>query len=538
MRSSVFFCIALALLNTQLAQGQSVLPPCKGSFWFNHWDGCVGAYSNLRGDKYVGEWRNREMNGFGTITSLSGNKYVGMVRGHFLPNGEGSFAWSDGSTLKGTFLNGVAQGDGVYNFADGRRYEGQFKDSKANGRGTFTWPNGDRYVGDFVDDERTGRGEYFWRAGGSYEGDFVNGARTGQGIDKIPDGSRYVGTFRNNLWNGDGVHYLADGSIKASGEWSEGRLIKDRTQQARNELEAKKQEILSSQMAEMRRKEEERLADEAERQRIEREGDGSEDDLVCKARKLKPSTDPYKRCRDSLATAREVREERERLLAEKRYQENIERERQARISADRKRAQEETRERRREEAAAKDPYFYVKEQCRELGFKDKTEKFGTCVLELSKRGGDQQTRSEPRAARGDGTPDEATCVGYGYSVGSTGYADCRMKLDQARRDYERELRAYQAEQAAYEQRVAEGQAEARRRQKEKQAQYGFCVAACSSQPGSTALGCMSRCGAASAGLSFDPGAPPARPSGRTTYVINGRIINCNTSPSGSIVTCN
>jgi len=199
---------------------------------------------------------------------------------------------------------------------------------------------------------------------------------------------------------------------------------------------------------------------------------------------------------------------------------------------------EDVREKERERLSAVDPLYSAKEQCRELGFKDKTEKFGTCVLELSKRGGDQQTRSEPRTARGDGTPDDATCVGYGYAVGSSRYADCRMKLDQARRDYERELRAYQAEQAAYEQRVAEGQAEARRRQQEKQAQYGFCVAACSSQPGSTALGCMSRCGAASAGLSFDPGAPPARPSGRTTYVINGRIINCNTSPSGSIVTCN
>lgn len=193
---------------------------------------------------------------------------------------------------------------------------------------------------------------------------------------------------------------------------------------------------------------------------------------------------------------------------------------------------------RREKAAAKDPFFYAKEQCRGLGFKDKTEKFGTCVLELSKRGDDQQPRPATTTARGDGTPDDATCVAYGYSVGSNGYADCRMKLDQARRDYERELRAYQAEKAAYDQRVAEGQAEARRRQQEKQAQYGFCVAACSSQPGSTALGCMSRCGAAAAGLPFDPGAPPARPSGRTTYVINGQIINCNASPSGSIVTCN
>ena len=203
-----------------------------------------------------------------------------------------------------------------------------------------------------------------------------------------------------------------------------------------------------------------------------------------------------------------------------------------------KKTSSKTNERRDSQRVAEDPLRDAKRQCRDLGFKDKTEKFGTCVLELNKKNSPLVENREIPVSRGDGSADDTTCAGYGYSVGSTGYADCRMKLDQARRDYERELRAYQAEKAAYDQRVAEGQAEARRRQQERQAQYGFCVAACSSQPGSTALGCMSRCGAASAGLSFDPGAPPARPSGRTTYVINGRIINCNSSPSGSIVTCN
>jgi len=181
-----------------------------------------------------------------------------------------------------------------------------------------------------------------------------------------------------------------------------------------------------------------------------------------------------------------------------------------------------------------DPLQKFKLECMTLGFREGTEKFGTCVLELSKRGGDQQTRSESRTARGDGTPDDATCVGYGYAVGSTGYADCRLKLDQARRDYERELRAYQAEKAAYEQRVAEIEAEKRRQQSERQIRYGACLANCAGD----FLSCASRCGYASVGVSPDIGAPPARPSGRTTYVINGRIINCNTTPSGSVVTCN
>jgi hypothetical protein len=180
----------------------------------------------------------------------------------------------------------------------------------------------------------------------------------------------------------------------------------------------------------------------------------------------------------------------------------------------------------------------AKAQCKDLGFKEKTEKFGECVLELSRRGAATKPTINESSVRGDGGADDQACAGYGYRVGTAAYSDCRLQLDMARRDYEREMRAYEAEKAAYERRVAEAQAEQRRQQQQRQAQYGFCIAQCSSQPGATTLGCMSRCGAASAGLSYDPGAPPARPSGRTTYVINGQIINCRTSPSGSVVTCN
>lgn len=270
--------------------------------------------------------------------------------------------------------------------------------------------------------------------------------------------------------------------------------------------------------------EQQRLAD--ERERIEREGDGSKDDLACKARKLTPSTDQYHTCRRSLAAKREALEERARSLEEKRYQEKVEREMQTRVAADRAREREEQAQRRREREASKDTFYYFKEKCRDLGFKDKTEKLGACVLELSKRGDGEHSSSEPVSARGDGSADDQSCRGYGYNVGSPSYSDCRYKLDEARRAYEKELRAYESEKAAYERRAAEGREAARRRQQEKQAQYGFCVAACGSQPGSTALGCMSRCGAAAAGLPFDPGAAPQQPSGVSTYIINGRFIRC------------
>jgi hypothetical protein len=325
---------------------------------------------------------------------------------------------------------------------------------------------------------------------------------------------------------------------------------------------------------ELAKKEAQRLN--LERQRAEMEGDGSPDDLACKARKYMPSTESYRSCRAALVAERERKAERERELAERQEREVAERERLAALEAERKAqreralaerqerevaererlaaleaerkaqrervlAERQERERLARESAiaaarAADPLYDAKQQCRRLGFKPNTEKFGTCVLELSRRGDLPVSRAESSSPTGDGSADDQTCAQYGYRVGTSGYSDCRLQLDMARRDYERELRQYEAARADYERRVAEAEAEAQRARAQRQSQYGFCVAACSSQPGSTTLGCMSRCGYQSAGVNYDPGPAPRRPSGQTTYVINGRIINCNSM--GSVVMCN
>jgi hypothetical protein len=338
------------------------------------------------------------------------------------------------------------------------------------------------------------------------------------------------------------------------------------------------------------------VAIDEERARMEKMGDGTPDDLVCKAKKFAPATSPYRLCRTILVQDRQRDERREKERAEKRERERAERERLAALEAERKVARERAlaerqeqarvererltaleaerkaererqaameaerkaeraaqaerdryyaemaRERRAAEmlAAAReaDPFYDAKAQCRKLGFKSGTEKFGDCVLELSRRGDLTVSRAEPSSLTGDGSADDQTCARYGYQVGTSGYSDCRLQLDMARRDYERELRQYEAVRADYDRRVAEGEAEAQRARAQRQSQYGFCVAACSSRPGSTTLGCMAQCGAQSAGVSYDPGPAPTRPSGRTTYVINGQVINCNASISGTFVTCN
>ena len=111
--------------------------------------------------------------------------------------------------------------------------------------------------------------------------------------------------------------------------------------------------------------------------------------------------------------------------------------------------------------------------CAELGFRPRTPAYGECVLELDRRAkvGQQSNRSrvdqeqrqaeqrrqEETAMSGDGTPDHQTCYRYGFRPGTTPYAECRLKLDIARReleqkqaDYEMRQREYVARQAEYE----------------------------------------------------------------------------------------
>jgi hypothetical protein len=90
-------------------------------------------------------------------------------------NGPGRYAWPDGSSYTGDFLNGKFHGQGTYAWADGKKYVGGFKNDKRTGRGTFTWPNG-----------------------ASYKGEWENGKKSGYGIYTFPDGRKNIGIWEND----------------------------------------------------------------------------------------------------------------------------------------------------------------------------------------------------------------------------------------------------------------------------------------------------------------------------------------------------
>jgi hypothetical protein len=84
--------------------------------------------------------------------------------------------------------------------------------------------------------------------------------------------------------------------------------------------------------------------------------------------------------------------------------------------------------------------------CREIGFKPKTEKFATCVLELYERRANADNEAQSVAE----SEDDKACRKYGYKKGTPGFADCKQRIDMARQDYEQKRRDYELQLARYE----------------------------------------------------------------------------------------
>lgn len=66
-------------------------------------------------------------------------------------------------------------------------------------------------------------------------------------------------------------------------------------------------------------------------------------------------------------------------------------------------------------------------QCTSIGFTKGTEAFGACVLELMDRKNNQLGSVSL-------SPDEELCINYGFKPQTSAYAECRQKLDMARKE--------------------------------------------------------------------------------------------------------
>ena len=60
---------------------------------------------------------------------MKGDKYVGEFRDGYR-NGQGTFTWSDEGKYEGKWKEGKFQGQGIFTFSDGKKGVGEFRYNK------------------------------------------------------------------------------------------------------------------------------------------------------------------------------------------------------------------------------------------------------------------------------------------------------------------------------------------------------------------------------------------------------------------------
>ena len=255
----------------------------------------TGIYMYPSGAKYIGQFKNGEIHGIGTCYYSDGSVYRGEWS-HRFPEGHGIKTLADGRSWEGAWKRGLPinekgevidnlfpdpepviqsgclegdceNGQGLFAYPDGSRYEGQFLNSKPHGQGTLTYPNDDRYTGTFKAGLKNGKGTFYyadgtkstgeWREGeyignsliengrvgciegdckngrgtyiykdgaAKYSGTFSNGMPDGKGVIYYANGERYKGEWALGSFNGEGTLYLPDGS-QVTGFWKDGSYM-------------------------------------------------------------------------------------------------------------------------------------------------------------------------------------------------------------------------------------------------------------------------------------------------------------------------
>jgi hypothetical protein len=235
-----------------------------------------GTYVFPSGAKYTGDFLNGEIHGLGVCYYSDGSKYQGQWRNRY-PEGKGIKTYSDGTKRDGLWKKGkpvdkqgklmdeyvtkqkqesqddgttvqsgcisgnCKNGEGVYAYPDGSKYEGQFKAGKIDGYGTWYFTNGDKYVGSFANSFPHGKGTLYksegsrqtgeWRQGEFYGSSLIESGKVGclEGNCKDGDGvfvfeggtAKYTGAFKNSKPNGTGACVFSNGD-RYRGNWVDG----------------------------------------------------------------------------------------------------------------------------------------------------------------------------------------------------------------------------------------------------------------------------------------------------------------------------
>lgn len=163
------------------------------------------------GGKYTGEFKNGNLDGYGTMIYLDGLKYVGYWKNNKF-EGPGTLMCTNGIKYHGIFTNdGLMDG---YIFIPGKNiFYGTWKirngymenvenvKEKKQGYKEIIYLNGIKYCGYLKDDKRDGFGIMIYLDKKKYCGYWKNNKRQGYGCIKYPNGEKYIGYWENNNLN-------------------------------------------------------------------------------------------------------------------------------------------------------------------------------------------------------------------------------------------------------------------------------------------------------------------------------------------------
>ena len=113
------------------------------------------------------------------IRYSDGSKYLGQTKDGE-PDGVGTLKFADGTRVSGEF-KGTLVGFGYVLWPDGFRYQGETQGGQPHGLGFRVLPGKEFYEGEFENGQPHGRGQVAWTGDGHYEGEFKDGYMDGYG---------------------------------------------------------------------------------------------------------------------------------------------------------------------------------------------------------------------------------------------------------------------------------------------------------------------------------------------------------------------
>lgn len=198
---------------------------------------------------YIGQWKNQDRHGWGTLVSKCGGIYEGVFRDN-KPNGYGRLINHEREWYVGYWKNGKKNGEGESNMCNEPAiYKGNFENDDINGKGTMVYQDNVKYIGGFINGVKDGEGieyhpdgtlkykgaykdgkfhslnkecELNLNSGHSYKGYFQDGKYHKKGLLKLGKTDYYKGEFQNGKMHGQGEYHSLDWSTY-KGSWSYGK---------------------------------------------------------------------------------------------------------------------------------------------------------------------------------------------------------------------------------------------------------------------------------------------------------------------------